>query len=93
MDRRAWWAIIHGGPRESDMTELLSMRARITKSLWENSHTWARAHTPTHTTCRRCKPGREEARVAGTREASHSIPRVGPGATEPGRRQVLQQVA
>ena len=24
MDRRAWWATVHGGHRESDMTERLS---------------------------------------------------------------------
>ena len=36
MDRGTWWAIVHGGPKESDMTE---------SHIHTNTHT----HTHTHT--------------------------------------------
>ena len=29
MDRGAWWAIVHGGHKESDLTEHMCVRARV----------------------------------------------------------------
>ena len=45
MDRGAWWAIVHGGLKESDTTEPLTLSLLLLKCMHVYIHRQTYAHT------------------------------------------------
>ena len=48
MYREAWWATVHGGHKESDITERVHTHTHTHMHTHTHAHTHAHAHTHTH---------------------------------------------